>query len=620
MRLFSALFLSVIFSTNCFAQNLFEQLSPYNGPLREASGIVAAGTGLAGSTGIAIGAGSITIDVPGEVRQVILFWNGFVDFPAAPIDETILLNGTQDVQGTIIGGPTNIFGNVASVTLRADITALNLISPGTNTLTLSDANFDRVTNGAGILVLYDDGTDFRDIQVREGQDYAFIFAPAGPLNVAVAQRFDFEAAPHDRVVDLDLFFASVAGSFSGFGPERPNSIEVSIGGNIEIFSDRLNSVDGDEWDSLQLTFTVPAGVDFFTVQPFSRDDFNTGNDPASFTWVGAFSAIQNPDFCVDDPRKTEPGVCGCGIPDVDTDGDGVFNCNEQCVDDGSKTEPGICGCGVSDVDIDQDGIADCIDICEQDPLKSEPGICGCGVSDIDSDGDGTVDCQDLCELDDQKIEAGVCGCGFSDLDTDGDGFADCDELCIEDPLKTSPGSCGCGIAEDDPSCNPVICTEENFGLDTLAIDSNSDAAHQATEAALDQVRSALQAQGSNIPQKRINRIITAMDELHAGEQGNWILAYVVLPQSQVSCDGINVECASTDLTVTKDQIIENQRAYRKQILPKIRRLARRISNSATKAEVDNYLRVTKKALRKREKRQRETIQEIPDTFVSSCSS
>jgi hypothetical protein len=35
------------------------------------------------------------------------------------------------------------------------------------------------------------------------------------------------------------------------------------------------------------------------------------------------------DVCPDDPNKTYPGKCGCGIADTDTDNDGTPNCEEQ---------------------------------------------------------------------------------------------------------------------------------------------------------------------------------------------------------------------------------------------------------------------------------------------------
>jgi Tol biopolymer transport system component len=86
---------------------------------------------------------------------------------------------------------------------------------------------------------------------------------------------------------------------------------------------------------------------------------------------------------------------------------------DNCPNDPNKTQPGICGCGVADTDTDEDGTADCNDECENDPNKVEPGICGCGISDDDSDGDGVVFCFDLCPNEDAT--------GF---DTDSDGCID----------------------------------------------------------------------------------------------------------------------------------------------------------------------------------------------------
>jgi hypothetical protein len=35
------------------------------------------------------------------------------------------------------------------------------------------------------------------------------------------------------------------------------------------------------------------------------------------------------DLCPNDPHKVDVGLCGCGIPDTDTDGDGIADCNEM---------------------------------------------------------------------------------------------------------------------------------------------------------------------------------------------------------------------------------------------------------------------------------------------------
>lgn len=64
-----------------------------------------------------------------------------------------------------------------------------------------------------------------------------------------------------------------------------------------------------------------------------------------------------------------------GIPDdceVDGDGDGAIDGCDGCPNDPAKTSPGICGCGVADADSDSDGTADCDDVCPSDPTN----LCG----------------------------------------------------------------------------------------------------------------------------------------------------------------------------------------------------------------------------------------------------
>ena len=97
------------------------------------------------------------------------------------------------------------------------------------------------------------------------------------------------------------------------------------------------------------------------------------------------------DGCPNDPNKISPGTCGCGTADVattyytDTDGDGfgdpavsqagftcivpsgyVTNNTDLCPADPNKVAPGLCGCGVVDVDLNNNNICD--------TQESEPSI------------------------------------------------------------------------------------------------------------------------------------------------------------------------------------------------------------------------------------------------------
>ena len=181
------------------------------------------------------------------------------------------------------------------------------------------------------------------------------------------------------------------------------------------------------------------------------------------------------DACPDDPDKTEPGICGCGVPDTDSDGDGAPDCVDKCPSDPNKTAPGACGCGKPETDSDGDRVPDCIDKCPSDPHKTAPGVCGCGAADTDSDGDGVANCKDLCPNDPAKSNPGVCGCGASDTDSDGDGTPDCTDNCPNDPAKTSPGVCGCGVRDSDDNNNGVIDCLEVPPPGVLVVDGDAQA-------------------------------------------------------------------------------------------------------------------------------------------------
>ena len=148
-----------------------------------------------------------------------------------------------------------------------------------------------------------------------------------------------------------------------------------------------------------------AGTTTLTFQ--GATDFNGGlytrrAFPALSTlFIPAYSTIYgtelfkiSEDQCATDPNKTFAGICGCGVADADTDGDGLVDCNDVCPTDGTKSVPGTCGCGVAETDSDGDGTPNCNDQCSSDPSKIVPGTCGCGIADSDLNSNGTIDCVD----------------------------------------------------------------------------------------------------------------------------------------------------------------------------------------------------------------------------------
>ena len=107
--------------------------------------------------------------------------------------------------------------------------------------------------------------------------------------------------------------------------------------------------------------SAPAGSTLNSNGPDNcPNSFNTHQGDIDRDGLGdACDAIDNRDSCPEDPDKTTPGICGCGVTDLDTDGDGTMNCNDLCPEDALKTGPQVCGCGTPDLDSDGSGILDC---------------------------------------------------------------------------------------------------------------------------------------------------------------------------------------------------------------------------------------------------------------------
>lgn len=269
---------------------------------------IATGTGVSSAgTGMITQPGSISVDVPAgaAIRQVLLYWEGF-SATNVPGDATIVIGDgvtSTEVVGTLIGGPTYFFDPAFASTYRADITGLGFVSDGISTLTVSGLAYTFASNGAGVLVIFDDGSSDAGIDLRDGSDLAFINF-GGSLQSTVPQTYTFAPSASDRIGNVNFFFASIAGTLST-GSFRPSVIEITVSGPVgsttTTFDNVLDSVDGEEWDSFTTSVVIPAGATSASVQAISRDDLGSGLLPASLDWLAAAFSIE---------EETPPGVPG----------------------------------------------------------------------------------------------------------------------------------------------------------------------------------------------------------------------------------------------------------------------------------------------------------------------
>ena len=314
---------------------------------------VAAGTGVtvagAGTQAFPNVDRSFGVNVPAgaTVKQVLLYWEGhwtdhaphLSNTPQIDGDNAISINGTP-VAGTKIGGSTAFFAQAAGafdgtekfVSYRADITALNLVAAGANTLTVGNMSFasnfptgfpfNQGNDGAGVVVIYDDGTNASVVGLRDGNDLAYANF-ASPLDTTVPQTFSFAASNVARTGSLATLVGSVAGP--DLGGLRGTILRGTFdgGATFEVHNP-WQSTSGAEFDAVTLPVTIPAGATQMTVQALSAG----GVLPASFAWIGATLSLQNPpppplaalgDFVWHDLNKDgiqdagEPGIAGVTV-------------------------------------------------------------------------------------------------------------------------------------------------------------------------------------------------------------------------------------------------------------------------------------------------------------------
>jgi|GEM_PF-6812784 len=286
-------------------------LADGSGDLGAPSITIASGTKLlAAGDGMALFLdGQIYIDVPlgASVEQVLLYWVG-----RGTPDGSITVNGTS-VSGTLIGSEHS--GSYTASGFRANITDLGLVTPGSNTLNITDMKFGTRNDGASVLVIIKDGP-YGFIEIRDGMDYAYYDNPPGDLQETTKETFTFPSAPILRSANLTLLLGDGTA-------DRPDRIVISIGTTTTTLYDLAVGSDGAEWDTIIRQLDIPAGVDEVSVQLFS-DDLSPSFNSDSLSWVAAALSIEPiplasigdyvwNDINEDGIQDSEPGVPGVTV-------------------------------------------------------------------------------------------------------------------------------------------------------------------------------------------------------------------------------------------------------------------------------------------------------------------
>jgi hypothetical protein len=315
-----------------------ETLGPASITIESGTDVAAFGTGLVGGQ-----PQNIVVTVPGgsTVSQALLYWGDrYPDGSAVDDTATVSIDSgpSQEVTGTLIGGPTPIADSppggttYRSIAYRADITGL-INSSGNTTVSVGGLDFGGTdgTDGAGIVVILDDGSAAGEIAVRDGSDYANsgLHPPThpnnDPLGIYVPQTYTFPAADQDRDARMIVFGGDAQAG-------RTDTVRVLADGTevlVELI-DQLASSDGNEWDTLNIPLTVPAGATSITVEVESG---STGiGNPDSFNWIGSLLALEPPPLAALGDRVWE-----------DVDADGIQDCIDGGANDPKFPADGIIG-------------------------------------------------------------------------------------------------------------------------------------------------------------------------------------------------------------------------------------------------------------------------------------
>lgn len=356
--------------------------------------------------GIALGAGTSGADVINNIIRDNIVGLGLANHPSgtqAVVQFNLFYNNTQPGPASGHGIYTDQFvageGGVEDV-LIADNEFVNNEDVATGTFGIGISNtgslpftalqihnnkFDSVSpNSRGMYFFGTESSSIKSNSIRNKTNYAIRFL-GGNDKITVECNVILES---NRGIHVS------AGTNSNI-TVKDNNIAGNLTAGLEVAAGTYTGVlnaENNWWNSPTgpTTPTNPAGLGDKIIDPDGVVDFT----PFRTAVIDDSDEDGVLDPC--DVGCPNPSVCGCGIPAVDGDGDGVPDCIDNCPAFANPLQ----------LDSDEDGVGDGCDNCA-----------GANPSQADTDGDGRPDGCDNCQFDPNPDQA--------DFDLDGIGDA-CD--------------------------------------------------------------------------------------------------------------------------------------------------------------------------------------------------
>ncbi len=231
--------------------------------------------------------------------EVVISVDGDVTARDVAIGKGIKYSGTADtsnviVKGTVTGGMYGIVSNVSDPSYHPDFGVNNLI-----VWAISAPSYDNLV-------------------VKE------VSAGSFETDDDYAKKINYIIKHADNVL-----------------PKKENGTELDTNFNLPVAKEGDKIIVDTPYDGISINKAFNNGVEITT-----KDE--NGNFYVVVERGGGINLTIEADLCPYDPNKLEPGVCGCGMDDVDTDGDGAANCEDVCPEDPLNiANPPLGGCFVN---------------------------------------------------------------------------------------------------------------------------------------------------------------------------------------------------------------------------------------------------------------------------------